>query len=527
MPGLPENTHRPSVSIILPTYNRESFLPDALASIRAQTFTDWELIVVDDGSTDDTREMVPTQTAGWPQRVRYLYQENQGAYGARNTGLDHARGRYIAFFDSDDQWLPHHLKNCAEALDANPDVDWVYGACRIVDHATGEVVEPSTFYVNGRPRPFMMLKARAAGRLKIIDDDGALRCMFLQGTYSGLQNSLLRREFFDGYRFEAATRNEAEDQLAVVRALAERYRLGYLDDVHVVYRIHGANSSASAVNGELDQRVRVIRGEAEGYERLAGKLPLGRIDQRALRRRLQHDFFWKLGYSLFWQHGRRDEALRSFRRGLAWWPWDWRCWKTYALARTRTAVPEALKRPWWFLTDADYRRKVVANRRRISAFRSSQRRAVGQIVKQKGDRILAGPFRGLCYTPCHRNSYCAHVLLGTYEKELHAIVDNVCRRGYSTIVDVGAAEGYYACGLAMRQPQAHVVAFESEPAKRELALELAASNGIRNVELRGECGAESLRRILGRDGGAFVFCDIDGGEEELLDPRAIPEPQPV
>src|SRR5262245_53377862 len=103
----------PAVSIILPTFNRARFLPEACAAIRGQRWADWELIVVDDGSTDDTERVVREQTAGWQQPVKYVRQKNQGAYGARNTGLDHARGKYIAFYDSDDLWLPHHLADCA------------------------------------------------------------------------------------------------------------------------------------------------------------------------------------------------------------------------------------------------------------------------------------------------------------------------------------------------------------------------------------------------------------------------------
>ncbi|HEY8503179.1 MAG TPA: glycosyltransferase family A protein, partial [Gemmataceae bacterium] len=100
---------RPAVSIILPTYNRAKFLPQAFASIRSQQYTDWELIVVDDGSTDDTRAVVQELSKDVPQPVRYVYQDNQGPAGARNKGLDLASGKYVAFFDSDDVWLPHHL----------------------------------------------------------------------------------------------------------------------------------------------------------------------------------------------------------------------------------------------------------------------------------------------------------------------------------------------------------------------------------------------------------------------------------
>jgi glycosyltransferase involved in cell wall biosynthesis len=335
-----EQPAAPAVSVILPTYNRARFLPQALASIRAQTFADWELIVVDDGSTDDTGAIIGPLTAGLAQPVRYVRQENQGAYGARNTGLDHARGRYAAFFDSDDTWLPHHLGDCVQALDANHDVDWVYGACQVVDEATARVLAPTTFYVDGKPRPFLALRSRAAGPLRVITDPGAIVCKIRHGLFNGLQNSVIRRSLFEGRRFEAASRNEAEDQLVVIRALAEGRRLGYLDDVHVIYRVHPGNSSA-AHGGDVEKQKRVYRLLVAGFERLAAEVRLGRAERRALRRRLGHEYFWHLGYSLLWQHGQRREALAMFRRGLRYWPWDWRCWKVYAVALAKSLLTRA------------------------------------------------------------------------------------------------------------------------------------------------------------------------------------------
>jgi glycosyltransferase involved in cell wall biosynthesis len=329
----------PAVSIILPTYNRAKFLPQAFDSIRAQTWTDWELIVIDDGSTDDTASLVERLGAGLARPPRYVRQENQGAYGARNTGLDLARGRYIAFFDSDDVWLPHHLYDCTTALDANPEVDWVYGASRIVDCATGRVVAPSTFYVNGRARPFLGLRTRDAGRLRIIDAPEAVCCMLLEGLYCGLQNSVIRRDLFEGRRFQAAYRNEAEDQVVVVRALAAGRRLAYFDNIHVIYHEHEQNSSATGSDRNLEKRLQIFRALVRGFEELRGQVAFGPAEERALRRRLSREYFWHLGYALLWQNGQRREALAMFRRGLRLSPWDLSLWKTYLLARVRAASP--------------------------------------------------------------------------------------------------------------------------------------------------------------------------------------------
>jgi glycosyltransferase involved in cell wall biosynthesis len=328
----------PAVSIILPTYNRAKFLRQAFSSIQSQRLTDWELIVVDDGSTDDTRQLVAECTRCWSQPVRYIHQDNRGPYGARNTGLDAVRGAYVAFFDSDDLWLPHHLEDCVRALETSPEVDWVYAACRILELGTERELAPSTFYVDGQPRPFLQLKGRDVGPLWVIEDADVVRCQILHGLYAGLQNSVIRRRVFDDYRFRTRWRNEAEDQVVLIRSLVAGYRVGYLNRVHVLYRIHADNSSGSALDAPLEKRLRIQEALVAGFEDMRREVPLDRRQRRALEQRLASTLFWRIGYALLWQSGHTREALEHFRQGLRRWPWDWRFWKVYLLARTRVAL---------------------------------------------------------------------------------------------------------------------------------------------------------------------------------------------
>jgi glycosyltransferase involved in cell wall biosynthesis len=322
----------PRVSIILPTYNRAAFLPQAFDSIRSQTFTDWELIVVDDGSTDETETIVRQWNI--PQGIRYVKQANQGPSAARNAGLDLAFGEYIAFFDSDDLWLPHHLRDCVDALNANPNVDWVYAACRLVRAETNQIVEPSSFYTNGVARPFLRLKVKEVGRLRILIDDDAVRCQILDGLYCGLQASVIRRRIFNELRLPEF--RVGEDQALTIKALSQGYRLAYVDAVHVLYRIHEANSSSAAINSSTEKRVGAYLEQSRCLESLHHDARLTKRESRALRRRLSRDYFWVLGYALLWRQGRREEAMKMFRHGLRLWPWDWRYWKTYLGALTRT-----------------------------------------------------------------------------------------------------------------------------------------------------------------------------------------------
>lgn len=122
--------HRPLVSVLMPTYNRAPFIARALASLRAQQFTAWELVVVDDGSTDTTPSLLE-QWAGLDPRFRIVRLEHNGGMGAAlNAGLDRARAPLVAYLPSDDVWYPQHLASLHRALAAAPDAVLAYSGLR-------------------------------------------------------------------------------------------------------------------------------------------------------------------------------------------------------------------------------------------------------------------------------------------------------------------------------------------------------------------------------------------------------------
>ena len=119
------------VSVIIPTYNREATLKRAVESVLNQTYTDFELIIVDDGSTDNTRQLVENIH---DDRITYYYVKiNSGAAAARNYGIERAEGEYIAFQDSDDYWHSDKLEKQMKVMESNPDIGFVYHpiSCRI------------------------------------------------------------------------------------------------------------------------------------------------------------------------------------------------------------------------------------------------------------------------------------------------------------------------------------------------------------------------------------------------------------
>ena len=124
------------VSVVISTFNRSGYLPDAINSVLAQTMPDFELIIVDDGSTDETRAVVESFD---DERIRYLYKENAGLAAARNYAADHSRGRFTAIHDDDDIMLPWRLERHLETLTA--DVNGSYGGWVDFDNETG-VINP-------------------------------------------------------------------------------------------------------------------------------------------------------------------------------------------------------------------------------------------------------------------------------------------------------------------------------------------------------------------------------------------------
>jgi glycosyltransferase involved in cell wall biosynthesis len=324
----------PVVSIVLPTYNRAKFLPQAFDSIAQQTYTDWELIVVDDGSRDNTPEVIQELAPRLGRPVISIRQENAGPAEARNAGIERARGKYLAFFDSDDIWLPHHLQDCAAALDANTDMDWVFTTGRRVHYETKRVLIEHGFYdVQPRPR-FLSLHCKRVGDLRIIDDPNILRCALRGGAFGGLQSCMVRREVFDGHSFQTVA--FFEDALAIIKAIGRGVRIGYIDKVHVIVHTHGENISFAS-DKELQSRLKAMQTYVAALDALRYELSLSRKETRALNAKLAQEYFWRMGYLLV-RRQRYKEALELMRQGLRYCPFNPLYWKTYFATQVKSAI---------------------------------------------------------------------------------------------------------------------------------------------------------------------------------------------
>jgi glycosyltransferase involved in cell wall biosynthesis len=114
----------PKVSVVIPAYNSAKSLPKAINSILSQTYHDYEIIIVDDGSIDNTKDVVSEYSKRYPERIRYFYQKNKRPAAARNLGLKNAAGELAAFLDADDVWQPRYLEKTVKLFESS-DLDWI------------------------------------------------------------------------------------------------------------------------------------------------------------------------------------------------------------------------------------------------------------------------------------------------------------------------------------------------------------------------------------------------------------------
>ncbi len=136
-------TEFPRVSIVIPSYNGAQFLEETLDSLFRQTYRNFEIIVVDDGSTDSTRQLLDPYIE--EKAIRYIYQENQGLSGARNRGIQASRGQLIAFLDADDLFLPTKLEEQVAVFDQDPTIDLVQTGWTFVD-SKGSILKDAEFW---------------------------------------------------------------------------------------------------------------------------------------------------------------------------------------------------------------------------------------------------------------------------------------------------------------------------------------------------------------------------------------------
>lgn len=258
----------PKVSVIIPTYNRKEYIAEAIDSVLHQTYRDFEIIVVDDGSTDGTEEMLKQK---YGDAIRYFFKENGGCASARNFGIREARGTYVAFLDSDDRYMPNKLEDQVPLLDMNTSYGFI-GADIVVQ-------EKERSYVFRTVKP---------------DRNGHIAYPLFIFTFFSLCAATFRRSCFDtaGYFDEGMRYNEDTDFLLRV---AINFRSGFSPRPTLLYRAHEGGKSTDLVKllqAVYDSSVNVVKrypGFAARRTRVDDRLGQIRLDL-ALEYALRNDF---------------------------------------------------------------------------------------------------------------------------------------------------------------------------------------------------------------------------------------------
>ena len=283
-------TATPLLTTIIPTYNRAERLAGAIDSVLAQTYPHWQLIVVDDGSTDATEALVRGKR---DDRIDYIYQTNAELSAARNSGMSHVRGDYFGFLDDDDLLLPHHFASLASAINTDGRRHRVYRGHSNLRYPDGREEPSPSFRINDQDR-LVSYWRHPCNLLGMLFDTQAVR----------------------GYRFN--TRQLLlEDFCWVNRVLAE-HPMYQLDVTTNVYAVYPGQRSANYLNDELFRMNLSELARAYNFGDVPQRVPWEYYRLQALHQYM-HYVRKLIG------KGRRIKAAKLYREGLSYArPSEWK-----------------------------------------------------------------------------------------------------------------------------------------------------------------------------------------------------------
>ena len=287
----------PAVSVIIPSYNSAAYLSDAIDSVLNQTVAPLEVIVVDDGSTDETAQILERHRG----RIVAITQENRGLSGARNRGIAAARGELIAFLDADDIWLPGKLEKQVACLAEHPTAGMVHSELFWWDEQTGE-----------RHRRDCRRHEFAGSCYK----EFFLRAGIIPST------AIVRRECLEKVGdFDEAIRRPTTQDYDLSLRIARDYEIAYVDEPLILYRLHESNASKQLLAMEEDILFvvrKALRDDPGLWRSVGGE----EVSERLFT------LLFEIGYR-YHDAGRRAQARRHFLQALRHRPFSGHTWLLY------------------------------------------------------------------------------------------------------------------------------------------------------------------------------------------------------
>ncbi len=320
----------PRVSVVMIFLNEERFISEALHSVRSQTYTDWELLLVDDGSTDASTAIARDEAARYPGTVRYLEHSghaNRGMSASRNLALAHARGALVSYIDGDDVWVPEKLDEQVRLLDDHPEVAFVYGPLLVWHGWTGRPEDASNDYLYG------LGKDRRHPYLDSVIPPPRLVALLLRDRNFIPGGILVKRAVLDavgGYVEEF--RAVYEDTVVLVK-ICLTFPVYISGRSWYMYRKHSDQTTVQA------ERLGQWHSDERRFVHwVADYVATHAIVDRGLRRALRREGL-KVNYPRL-----ADLQRRTIRSIETTWPFSRICWSIRTLARRLTLPPKRTPR---------------------------------------------------------------------------------------------------------------------------------------------------------------------------------------
>lgn len=299
----------PRVSVVIPTYNCAHYLPQAIDSVLAQSYTGLEVIVIDDGSRDNTADVA----AAYGSRIRYMRQENSGLPAARNRAIEAAEGELIALLDADDWWEPRKLEPQVELLDADRDVALVYTDLKVI-------------YDDGRVIPSFLAS-------RPLTSDGYVFSHLAQSGFILPSTVVLRRSCVEAVGMFDETMRSHEDIDLWLR-LCHRWKVASVRQPLVNRRQGAQNMTSNAA-------LRAVYG-VKTFQKALAIPDLTAAERDLLQHRLEREYF-ELAYYQFGQ-GEGVSCRDNLRKSLHSGRWNRRALKCYMLSLLPAGVVSRVRR---------------------------------------------------------------------------------------------------------------------------------------------------------------------------------------
>lgn len=302
-----------TVSILMPVYNGEQYLLETIESALAQTYKNFELLIVNDGSTDNSKSIISAYLSN--PKIRYFEQQNAGVAAARNLALRNANGKYIGFLDQDDLWLPDKLSTQIEFLETNQEIAFV--------HSRQDYIQADGAPIADYPKDW------------VSDLHGKCFTELFKRNRIAVLTVLLRKNVIDDIGFFNETVSRADDYELWLR-ICSKYPIGFQYKKLALYRCHDTNASHDYIKME--------QAELNALETLykKNKEAFVFIDKNTLNNRFSK-LHTEVANGFFWQKNNYGFALRHYLKALYFKPIDWK----------------NIKQAFWCLLSKTQRKKLL------------------------------------------------------------------------------------------------------------------------------------------------------------------------